>query len=233
MLYILHGEDLPSIRNFILKLQQDNNVGSKRELVIEDTTPAEIRELISSVDMFGNTSMVVLDVTKMGRMNVSAYIDALQDISKDVLFVVFAGKVLSKANAFIKNASNLQAKVMPFKQVVYSNVFKFVDYAFSGNRSGAYKELRKLLLANEAPFYIFSMLVYGLRNIAYQVHDSPAFDRLPPFVKSKVKLQASRFTKEQINQIYEDFYELDKGSKSGTVLPDLLTVRAVESVLSQ
>lgn len=233
MIYILHGEDIPSIRNFILKLQREHNVGAKRELAIEETNPAEIAELASSVDMFGNTSMVVLDVTKMGRMSVKAYIEVLVKVPQDLVFVVFAGKKLSKANAFLKNDAMMGAKVMPFKQISQSSVFKFMDHVFSGDREASYKELRKLILAGEDPFYVFSMLLYGLRNISYAKFDSMAFSQLSPFVKSKTKAQSRSFSEDQVKDLYDKFYELDIGAKSGVVSTDLLVVKAVESVFAK
>lgn len=232
MVYILHGENLSGIRNFILKLQKDNDVGSKKELLIEDVSSSEIAELVSAVDMFGVTTMVVLDVTKMGRMKVDNYVKVLSDVPEDLIFVILTNKSLSKANGFIKNAATMNARTLLFKETSESSVFKFVDQVFGGNRDAAYSELRKLLLSGVGPFYIFSMLTYGLRNVAYAKFDSPAFDKLPPFVKSKVKSQAQKLSEPQIAYLYRVFYSLDKGSKQGLMSSDLLPVYALEKVLT-
>ncbi len=231
MIYILHGENLSAIRSFILKLQVDNNVASKKEFPVEDTTPAQFTDAIFAQDLFGGVSMVILDVTKAGRMNVDGFVGTLTKVPEELIVVIFAGKDLSKANAFIKNAIKLKAKTIPFKQLSQANVFKLVDSVFSGNRPASYKELRDMLVAEEEPIYIFTMLTYGLRNILYAKFDSPAFNKLPPFVKSKVKSQAQRFNTEQVVGLYEKFYEMDRDVKIGVQSPETLLPLAIERVL--
>jgi len=233
VIYVLHGENVSAIRNFILKLKKDHNIGSSKELLLEDTSPAEIAELISGIDMFGAIPMVTLDVTKMGRTKVDSYIEVLLSVPDESLFVVFSGKDLYKANAFVKQSPKIGARVMPFKEISDSNIFKLVDYVFGGNRIASYKELRKLILSGADNFYIFSMLVYGLRNVTYAKFESPMFTKMSPFVKSKASSQSQKFTQDQVVRLYEKFYQLDVGSKNGQVSPELLVPLGIEAVLAE
>jgi len=190
-----------------------------------------MREVVGGIDMFGGKAMVVFDVSKMGRSNVDVYIEFLQEVPEDFLFVVFSAKELTAANAFNKNAGKFGAKTMPFKGVSKANIFKFVDCVFDLNRSGTYKELQRLILADEDAVYLMTMLEYGLRSISYAKFDSPAFNKLAPFVKSKVQRQANNFTEEQLINIYGRFYELDRDLKFGGVPPEVTVPLAIESVL--
>ena len=230
MIYILHGEDIVSSRQFISTLQKQNKIGSKTEVEIGEITPEQIREHILGVDMFGAAKMVVLDVSKAGRMNVDGYIEVLAEVPDDVVFVILTSKSLSKSNAFIKNSSKLSAKTMVFKGVKKSNIFKFTDLVFEGRKAAAYKELRKLVLAGEDPIGIFAMLTYALRNIAYAKFNSPMVNKISPFVKSKAYKQSRFFTEAQIAGLYKKFYEMDRDVKSGAMDKEILAPLCIEIV---
>lgn len=232
MIYIVHGEDLASSRRFILNLQEQNNIEVRSELKLDEVSPEDLKHRFESIDMFGGKQMLVLDVSKMGRTNVDSYVEVLENVPSDYLFVVLLNKNLTKTNAFIKNTSKIGARVMHFKQLVETNIFKFADLVFEGNRKGTYKELKKLTLGGEEPIYVFTMLLYNLRNLAFCKFNSPQFNKLSPFVKSKVSKQSQKFSTSQIRRLYEEFYELDLGSKVGTVQHDLLVPMAIEKVLT-
>lgn len=233
MIYIVHGENVPTSREFLLRLQQEQNVGSKKEFNILDVSLGDLMDHVSSVDMFGSIPMIVFDVTKMGRMSVDNYINAIKEVPRELVFVVFSEKNLSKTNPFIKGSQNLDAKVMGFKKSQKANVFRFVDSILDDNRVSGYKELRKLILVGDDPIYIFSMLVYGLRNIGYDVFKSPSFEKLAPFVKLKAGKQAANFTTKEVADLYEYFYVLDRDVKFGLVSPEMLVPLAIEKVLKK
>ncbi len=232
MRFVLHGENIPAIRNYILNLQERHKATSKNEFSILDVSSNELSDLVSTPDMFGAKQIVVLDITKMGRMRPKEHIEVITKASNDVVFVIIAQKQLPRTNIFIKNANQLNAKVMSFQAPPPANVFKFVDLVFAKNRSASYKELKKLMLSGEDPIYIFSMLVYGLRGIAYAKFGSPELSKLPPFVRSKVTKQANNFEKEILFDLYNKFYEFDRGAKVGKVSPEVLVPLAIEKVLT-
>jgi DNA polymerase III delta subunit len=232
MIYILHGEDYPSSRQFITDLLKENNIEKKTELGITDTSPEEVAGILSSVDMFGSTPLLVLNTTKQGRMKVDAYIEVLANVPEETPVVIITERELKSTNAFIKNAQKLGAQIKQFKMEKRSNVFNFVDSVYYGNRKKSYQELKSLILSGDDPFYIFSMLQYGLRSIAYAKFSSAAFNRLPPFMKSKIQKQAESLTKKQVKVLYAYFYKLDRDVKIGKVDPEMLIPMAVEKVLT-
>ena len=231
MIYILHGENLSAIRTFILKLQADNNISSKREFLVEDTTPGQLADAVAAVDMFGGGSMITLDVTKAGRAKMDGFVEVLAVVPGETVVAIFSAKELTKSNAFIKAAQKFLAKVAVFKPTSPANVFRFVDSVFYGSRNASYKDLRALLVLEAEPIYIFSMLTYGLRNILYAKFNSPALNKISPFAKSKAKSQAQKFTEEQAVSLYEKFYEMDRDVKIGIQSPETLLPLAIEGVL--
>lgn len=232
MIYILHGENLALARSLILNLQKKLNVEERREFGLLDITPSQLLEAVTTFDLFGNPPFVVFDITNMGRTNVDDYIKVLYQVPSPANLIILAAKELTASNAFIKAAPDLKAKVVLSASKPTANVFKFLDSLFSQNRSSAYTELRNLIVSGEDHFYLFSMTLYQLRNIAHAKFNSPRFNKLAPFVKSKAKKLAERFSQEQIKEFYSYFYSLEKDSKTGKISIDVAIPLAVEKVLN-
>lgn len=232
MIYIIHGENLSSLRNFILSLRKKLKAKSRVEVSISDFTPVQLSEVCGSFDMFGNAPFVVLDISKMGRMKVDGYIEVAEKIPEEATLVVLSLRELGSANTFIKNSVRLRAKVMKFAESPKANVFKFVDAVYSRKRKASYKELRNLLLSGADVFYVFSMLLYGLRTVSYSKFSSPSLERFHPFVKKKLVDQSSNFSEWGIKEIYRGFYQLDKDVKGGQVQQEMLLLLAIEKVFS-
>lgn len=236
MIYIFHGENLSASRNQILNLfqkQLDSGQNySKKEVLLGDTTPGDLLRMATSVDIFSSRPFIVFDVSSQGRANVDDYIDVLKKVPADNIVVILSSKELSKANAFIKNSADLKARVVLSAQIPSSNVFKFVDAIFNCDRKTSYTELKKLVISDEDPFYLFSMLLYGLRTVAMAKLNSPGFNKIAPFVKSKAMNQSKHFSEESIKRLYSDFYEIDKGMKLGSVPHDVVIPLAIEKVFA-
>lgn len=234
MIYILHGSSLSSARSFIVGIHEKaETISSKKEILIEETSPEEFQNITSSVDMFGGSPLVILDITNYGRRDLNPYVEVLEKVPYDkALVIVLSGKKLRKSNVFIKNAKKLDARVKEFEQKDDSDIFNLVDRVFEGKRKASYKELQKLILMEKNEFYIFTMLAYGLRNLAYVVFSSPEYEKMHPYVKSKVKKQSMKFTKEDIKNLYKDFYDLDLKVKTGKIDSEILVPMAIEKVLT-
>lgn len=231
MILIIHGENLPRSREIILQLQKKVNSTNKKEVGIEEVTPRELKEMMVSFDIFSEPPFIVLDISDAGRKNVKEYIETLKEIPKESHFVALANKELPSTNAFLKSTKELNAKVVLNRTAPTSNVFRFIESLFSKNRSATYSELRRLLLKDEDPYYLFSMILYELRNITHAKFDSPHLIKMNPFVKNKATKLAKDFSREDIFKLYREFYSIDKDVKTGKISPDLMIPYTVEKVL--
>jgi DNA polymerase III delta subunit len=232
MIYIVHGEDFIKSRDQIINQLKKLGVKGKTELAVSDTTPEQIFELACSQSLFAEPQFIVLDITSAGKLNVDGYIEILKKIPADVTVVVLSAKALTKTNAFIKSAAELKAKIISNEKLPASNIFSFVDALFSKQRLKTYQELLKLIKDDEDPFRIFSMILYGLRNIAAAKFGSPAIANYKPFMKSKLEAQSAKFTEENVKNLFDGLYEIDKGAKTGEITPELMVTLAVEKVLN-
>lgn len=231
MIFLLHGTDLAKSRKDLLELQQKLTISSKTERAVSNVSPAELRDLVSTFDFFEGAPLVVLDISDAGRANLDEYVDVALNMPKETTLVILSNKKLTSTNAFVKNLAKLNAKVVENAASEESNVFKFVDAVFNGNRKQSYKELQALMLEDKDPFYIFSMLLYGLRSVTAAKFNTSAYEKASPYVKQKALAQAASFSEQNIKVLYNAFYALDKDVKTGNILPELLIPIAIEKVL--
>jgi DNA polymerase III delta subunit len=232
MIYLVHGDDIAKSRNLILNQQVKLGVESRIELDLSDTTPEKLYETLHSSGLFNEQTLVVFNVSKAGRTNVEPYLIAMNKIPESITLVILSDKNLSSTNTFIKNSTKINAREILSNKVPEGDVFKLIDALYNKQRDRAYLELRKLEQQDRDPFEIYSMLVYGLRNVAHAKFNSKTYQGMKDFMKAKINSQQRQFSEEQIKNLYRDFSQTDKEMKLGIVGPDLALTLVVEKVLN-
>lgn len=237
MIYVVHGDDYTKSRKLVVNQQNKLSVESKTELDIDEITSQKLQEAVSSFDLFGNPPFVVLNVSKAksnksDSLMLEKFIEVLIRAPKQAVIIILADKTLGKTNIFIKKAQELKAKVITNKKAPVSNVFNFVDALFSKNPAITYKQLRLLEIDNTDPFYIFSMILYGLRNIAHAKFSTSEFTTKSPYIQSKTNTQALNFSQNSIYKLFEKLYQTDKKLKTGQTSPEIALLYTIESILN-
>jgi DNA polymerase-3 subunit delta len=111
-----------------------------------------------------------------------------------------------------------------------SNIFQFVDAIASGNSRKALLALKDLTDSGEDEFYIFSMIIYQIRNLFYIFElNSKGLNRqsiakeakIHPFVVSKSYSLLRMYSREKLKNIYFNLFQTDKQIKSGLINPSL------------
>ena len=232
MIYIVHGDDFTKSRNLVLNQQKNLDVETRTELEIGNLTPEEIYSLTHSSGLFGEGQFLVLNISKAGHTNLDPFIEKLTKIPDNIILIILSDKSLSGTNTFIKNASKLNAKIILNQKVPLSNTFKFIDAVFYKQRDTAYRELSKLTDDRVDSLEIFSMILWGLRNVAQAKFENKKFFSGRDFVKNKANTQSKLFTTESIKSLFSVFSNMDKELKTGGLDVGLLVPMAVEKVLN-
>jgi len=167
MIYLVHGDDYAKSRRLVLNQQKKLSMGLKVERDAADFSPRELYETACSFDIFGNPPFIVFNIPNTKIAESEEYIKIAKKIPDKTVLIILCQKELGRTNAFYKNASKLKAKVVLNNKAQTSNIFKFVDSVFFQNKNSSYEELEKLTDEGNDPFYILSMLLYGLRNITH------------------------------------------------------------------
>jgi hypothetical protein len=157
--------------------------------------------------MFGAPPFIVFDISKAGRTNLEPYIEAILKLPAETTLIIMSSKDLPAGNIFIKNASKLGAKIVKNEKRVDSNIFRFIDSIFNGRRETIYKELNKLIADDVDSFYLFSMILYGVRK------------------NHRV------FGEEKLKKLFRELYTTDKNVKTGNISPEVFIPYTIEKIL--
>jgi DNA polymerase III delta subunit len=237
MIYIVHGEDTSKSRGLIVnhhkKLQTDLATGVNRvNLDIKNTTPEQLYEQCISGSLFGESPLVVFDISDAKKGDLEAYVEKLSKIPDSTTLIIYSAKALTKTNAFIAAANKLKAKVIENSVYADANIFKFTDALYAKNRTQTYAELHKLNTQDYDPFYIASMILYGLRNLAKVAWQAPSVSKLKPFQLSKYHSTLRQYSAGILKDLYSYLYSLEKKSKTGQITPEMAVTLAIEKVLN-
>src|SRR3989344_2718646 len=229
MIYVFHGDDPVLLRQSILDIKNSGGA-SLTDLKSTDLAPSEIASRYLTMDIFGQKSVVSVDVTKDKAFDFPGLFGLLTDKKSVNDLIFYSMSTLPKTHYLIKEASKFKFNVKEFKKEIKVNVFNFLDSLMGKNKREAYKELNVLLEKGDDEFEILGMCVYAIRNLAFCLFESKAFEKLHPFVKSKVKSQAGKFSKEDVRKLYRLFYETDLNLKSGKMEADLAIPLIIEKI---
>jgi DNA polymerase-3 subunit delta len=163
-----------------------------------------------------------------GIFNRAAAAELANLIGNDTLL---ASQEIIKLLTYVNNerAVTLQDVRALSSQVPRENIFGMVDAMALGDGKTAVR-LLKTLLENQRPTSIFAMIVRQFRLLMLTkevIQEGGGSEqvtrevRVMPFLAKKLIRQARRFTIEQLEDIYQQLYELDGSMKSGRMPPDL------------
>jgi len=232
MIYLVHGDDIVKSRALIANQQKKLNVEKRTEILLGETSVTAIIEMSKSGDLFGNSPFLVVDASKASKVVLDEFSQALDKINESTTLIIFFNKELTKTNPILQKVIPLNIKNALSVKTIEGNVFRMVDALYSKNRKSTYTELENLYKEGNDAFYIFSMVIYGIRNLATLVFNSPNENKMSTFVKSKAKEQLKKFDEESIKNLYSYFYDLDKKTKTGAIDSDLALTLAIEKVLN-
>jgi DNA polymerase III delta subunit len=231
MIYIVHGNDYSKSRKLIINQQKKLTSNIKIEKDLSEITPKGLFEAASSFDLFGNPPLVVVIIPTGRVTDFERYLKILKKVPRETTIILLAQDKLAKSNLFLKNAPDLKAKVALNQKPPMSNIFKFLDHLFMQNRKGAYQELEKLNEEETEPFFILSMILYGIRNLTHAKFVTDDFLKKSGYVKGKVIRQAENFTKDELVGLFELAYQTDKNIKTGKVQKEIALTQTVERIL--
>ncbi len=232
MIYIVHGNDYAKSRKAIVNQKSKVDADHIVEEEIENITPRQLYEMLVSFDLFGKPPFIILKVPATKVANFEDYLKILFKTPEQSVLIILCATTLGRTNDFIKYAQELKAKVAHNEKLNESNVFDFVDNLYYKNKKAAYAELQKLEKEETDEFYVFSMVLYGLRNIAQAKFRTEEFQKKSGFMKDKAIRQAENFTVSEIYELFDFFYDTEKKLKTGKIDKSLVIPFSIEKVLA-
>ena len=228
MIYILHGEDTTSLRTFLLALKKQDD-SRLIEVQLNDGGEQEALGSYLTQDLFNQKSLVVLDITKHRTFDFEDYSQKLEVGTTLNDFVFYCAEPLRKTHQLFKIKFKTSTTLKEFNHEIKPSVFAFLDALFEKRKKEAYSKYFEQV-SSGSDFELFSMIVYGVRNLAMAQENSRSLTSMHPFAKSKALNQAKNFTKEEISEIYGDLYSHDLNIKTGKSSIDIVMPLLIEKI---
>ncbi|PIP26781.1 MAG: DNA polymerase III subunit delta [Candidatus Moranbacteria bacterium CG_4_9_14_3_um_filter_40_7] len=166
-----------------------------------------------------------------GRANISQ-----KTLEKLIIFCGQDTRILN--NEIGKLANFCDQKTIQEKDVeelvqaaLAGNIFSIIDAVAEGRKKDALLLVHQHLSKGEDPFYLFSMLVYQLRNLlkvadlkenfSYPEREIIRVSQMHPFIVRKSLNQIRNFTFVQLAKLYQKLSQLDVMMKTGKVGAEL------------
>lgn len=227
MLSLIYGKNQTAVRNFILKSAKELNAPSIKEYNSESDSLGLVESTLQP-DIFGQTILNVLDITKLGRTELEKLFELLKRYPKGNLILV-SSRDLEPDSSIIKVVRAFKGKVVCATLARPKEVFKFLNDLFYKREKECYKSLQKLLEVDNDPIYILAMLQYQLRNIAFAKFNLTK--KLSKFQVEDAVAQSQKYTYEQILSLYELLYRYDVALKTGKIFPEAVVLLAMQKIL--
>jgi DNA polymerase III delta subunit len=232
MIFLVHGDNAALSRKLIINQFNNKAFKAKKELNISEVTIPVLTEILLAQDLFGEAQFTILEVTGAKQPALEGVLPLLDKIPVQNILIIYSSKSLPKTNVLIKNATEKGIKIIENSLVPEGNIFKFIDLLINQNRNGAYKELDKLLKEGNDPFYLFSMIVYGMRNLTHATFKTEKFLQMKPYQQENLSNRTKKTTADNIKKLYKYIYDLDKKTKTGELQPEMMLTLSIEKMLN-
>lgn len=214
---ILHGEDIVSSRNKLIKMISEAKLADWEiiEFSGKDISLTDIKQAMESQSLFGQQKMVVIDGMFSRQKS-----KAQKEIIEYLILGNFETSKLILWEPKQLTASQLKGfdkkGIEEFKLPVV--IFKFID-SISPASGRQNLQLFEEVLATQPEEMVFGMLIKRLRYLIVAKgagsQGLSGFKELRDWQMKRIISQANRFTTEQLIKLQEDLLSMDYGRKSG------------------
>lgn len=200
MIYLLHGENQPALRDALLELKK-----KYEEAVFWEKEVAELLSYLLSPSLFAERELVIIEDCDPSEL--SDLIGMAGRGAKDIAFV-FSEKIPPA-----KLPRNAGMKILYFREEIPKNVFSFLDALAAKDKKKAFAQAHRLLRAGEDSLFLLAMIVWEMRNLAKV--KGKATRGIHPYVLAKLKRLEKNFSEEELSRAFSLLLEEDLKAKRG------------------
>ena len=207
---VIHGDN---INKSFERLSYYLNSAKSRKLEIRKITPADnISEALTSVSLFGNDSLLVIeDIKRTHKKELKWLKKNLNAIDNDLILYEPSQLTRTILNYFPK------AKIEEFK--LPKLIWKFLDEFYPRNAKNTLKLLHTII-ENEAIEPIIGLINWRLLDVLTFIKNPEKISYDPWRIK-KLENQSNKFTQVKVNKILQKLARADYESKIGQA--DIIT----------
>lgn len=203
-LILLHGDDNKKSYD---RLSKFIDSAKKRKWSIERFNATDnIADLLVSQSLFDNKKLYIMDdVDKLNKKKLQWMRDNLDEI--DGTLVLYSKKEVSKT---LMRSLPMIDKTEEFK--LPKIIWSFLDSLYPGNARNSLKLFHNLI-QNDAPEFVFSLIVKQIRDMYYLKLDSDSID-YPSWRKNKLMSQSKKYDDNKLENMILKLSKADLKTKT-------------------
>lgn len=222
-IFVLHGEDLGKSYS---RLKKFIDTAKKRswEVTYLDETNNRLQDELSAASLFGGERFFIIrDVKKIGKPELKWLTDKAPNLDGNLVIYHEGDLPLSFIKALPKDVK-IEAFILP------KLIWNFLDGLYPGNASKSLVIFHRII-ETDPPEMVFSLIAKLFRDLFWVMEDVSTLP-YPTWRASKLKSQASKFSKEKLIKVINLMSEIDVKVKKGKAdlvsSLDLLMVKHLE-----
>jgi DNA polymerase III delta subunit len=219
MKYFFYGNFEVKINDKISEIIKKNNF-SKIEFSLNTENLEEILAGLFSLSLFNEKNLFVIDITNTKSEEIEKFFSLLKG---EFDIAIYYRDDLPKTSKILKFLPK-DFTILEFKKGSEGNVFNLSDSLISKDIKKSYLELKKL---NENEVAVFNGVLSSFRGLFGLKFELYTKDKIVPFKIGLYKKAVENFDKEELKNIYNNFYYNDLKFKKGEITDEMLLLHTV------
>lgn len=210
MIILIHGDNTSLSRNFYLNLKKNS-----KEKISFDQENIDFQIFLQTLrggELFTPIKDVFIERLLSNQKKVQDYdkiLNLIKENKSQYNFYFWESSELSKSLL----SQFPDSKIELFK--IPQNIFNFLDNIKPGRKENV-ADFHKALIESDSEM-IFYMIIRQFRLLLGLESSIDEVKKLAPWQKEKLQRQAKFFTSERLKNIYKKLFEMDLGTKTGSV----------------
>ena len=227
MLYLLHGENVGASRQALIDLKKNYSPDSVSVFDAKNFDEGGFLRACETPSLLSDRRLVVVE-NKPPSSTIQQFNNLTIYPSVDLVF--WLGEELKPSNKLFKQVKADGGQIRHFRPTIPKHVFGFLDALGYKNKQKAFLELHRLLDQGESPVYLWTMMVWEVRNLLKVQSAKGKVQNVHPYVLRKLQQQVRNFDEGELVKIFKRLLEAETALKTMQLDPVLVLDKLVSEV---
>ncbi|MCB9813713.1 MAG: hypothetical protein H6772_04895 [Pseudomonadales bacterium] len=206
---IIHGENTVNSRQKLVEIITDKKAKDQEifRLEAKKLSEANLEEILGATDLFGTSKTIIIEE-----------LHSLPTSNKKKNFIELLSKpqthdiILWEKRLLTKTMLNKFPNAQIYEYKISKTLFAWLDLLGSKDSDNKKLNLLHSAIETDGDFFCFLMLIRQIRSLVEI--KSGGLPKGAPFMISKIKAQASKFSLEKLLDLYEYLLKIDQSQKT-------------------
>jgi len=211
MLTLIHGDNIVTSRNELVRLKESAKDKEIRDINGKNISESDLRQAVESLSLFGNTMLVVIEqlFSGLGKKEklIKSFADVITNAGLSVDIVIWEPKELGKTVLGCFSKVHIQSYKTP------AVIFEFLDCLKPGTQRNMLNIYDKT--AEHVPVELILFMLQTRVRQLIQVKDAITPEKMSPWQMMRLTNQSKSFTMNKLLFMHTELLQLEFAYKTG------------------